>query len=120
SSEKRFKFDHIFGPEDNQEAVFEQTSPLVVSVLDGFNVCTFAYGQTETRKTFTMEGTAENRGVIYRTLEKLFSLSEERSDLMTYEVSVSMLEVYNETIRGLLVKDAKNPANKLEVKQEVQ
>ncbi|GJY55404.1 kinesin-like protein KIN-14S [Tanacetum coccineum] len=68
----------------------------------------------------TMEGTAENRGVIYRTLEKLFSLSEERSDLMTYEVSVSMLEVYNETIRGLLVKDAKNPANKLEVKQEVQ
>nr|GFD14866.1 kinesin-like protein KIN-14S [Tanacetum cinerariifolium] len=31
SSEKRFKFDHIFRPEDNQEAVFEQTSPLVVS-----------------------------------------------------------------------------------------
>ncbi|GKB02836.1 kinesin-like protein KIN-14S [Tanacetum coccineum] len=65
----------------------------------------------------TMEGTAENRGVIYRTLEKLFSLSEERSDLMTYEVSVSMLEVYNETIRGLLVKDAKNPANKRSQKE---
>ncbi|GJZ83169.1 kinesin-like protein KIN-14S [Tanacetum coccineum] len=70
---EQFKFDHIFRPEDNQEAVFEQTSPLVVSLLDVFNVCIFAYGQTGTGKTFTMEGTAENRGVIYRTLEKLFS-----------------------------------------------
>ncbi|GJZ54923.1 F-box protein-like protein [Tanacetum coccineum] len=34
---EQFKFDHIFRPEDNQEAVFEQTSPLVVSLLDGFN-----------------------------------------------------------------------------------
>ncbi|GKE23855.1 kinesin-like protein KIN-14S, partial [Tanacetum coccineum] len=105
------------GPEDNQEAVFEQTSPLVVSVLDGFNVCIFAYGQTGTGKTFTMEGTADNRGVNYRTLEKLFRLSEERSEVMRFELSVSMLEVYNEKIRDLLVEDAKNPAKKLEVIQ---
>nr|GEV11644.1 kinesin-like protein KIFC3 [Tanacetum cinerariifolium] len=98
------------------EAVFEQTSPLVVSVLDGFNVCIFACGQTGTGKTSTMEGTAENRGVNYRTLEKLFSLSEERSDTMRYEMSVSMLEIYNEKIRDLLVKDAKQPAKKLKVK----
>ncbi|GJT69313.1 kinesin-like protein KIN-14S [Tanacetum coccineum] len=82
---EQFKFDHIFRPEDNQEAVFEQTSPLVVSVLDGFNVCIFAYGQTGTGKTFTMEGTAENRGVNYRT----FSLSEERSDTMRLKVMLS-------------------------------
>ncbi|KAJ9535891.1 hypothetical protein OSB04_un000947 [Centaurea solstitialis] len=120
SSKKQFKFDHIFKPEDNQEAVFAQTSPLVVSALDGFNVCIFAYGQTGTGKTFTMEGTSENRGVNYRTLEELFRVSEERSDIMRYELFVSMLEVYNEKIRDLLVEDANQPAKKLEVKQSAE
>ncbi|KAK1440499.1 hypothetical protein QVD17_06327 [Tagetes erecta] len=120
SSKKQFKFDHIFRPEDNQEAVFAQTSPLVVSVLDGFNVCIFAYGQTGTGKTFTMEGTAENRGVNYRTLEELFRVSDERSDIMKYQLFVSMLEVYNEKIKDLLVEDADQPAKKLEVKQSAE
>ncbi|PWA61348.1 P-loop containing nucleoside triphosphate hydrolases superfamily protein [Artemisia annua] len=120
SSKKQFKFDHIFRPEDNQEAVFAQTSPLVVSVLDGFNVCIFAYGQTGTGKTFTMEGTTENRGVNCRTLEELFRVSEERSDITKYQLFVSMLEVYNEKIRDLLVEDADQPAKKLEVKQSAE
>ncbi|KAI7741670.1 hypothetical protein M8C21_005368 [Ambrosia artemisiifolia] len=120
SSRKQFKFDHIFRPEDNQEAVFAQTSPLVVSVLDGFNVCIFAYGQTGTGKTFTMEGSAENRGVNYRTLEELFSVSNERSDIMKYQLFVSMLEVYNEKIKDLLVEDAEHPAKKLEIKQSAE
>jgi kinesin family protein C2/C3 len=55
------------------EAVFVQTKPIVASVLDGYNVCIFAYGQTGTGKTFTMEGSQENRGVNYRTLDELFS-----------------------------------------------
>ncbi|KAK9070716.1 hypothetical protein SSX86_011118 [Deinandra increscens subsp. villosa] len=120
SSEKRFKFDHIFRPEDNQEAVFAQTSPLVVSVLDGFNMCIFVYGQTGTGKTFTMEGTAENRGVNYRTLEELFTVSDKRSDIMRFQLYVSMLEVYNEKIKDLLVEDSNQPAKKLEIKQSAE
>uniref|UniRef100_A0A2N9FRJ6 Kinesin-like protein n=1 Tax=Fagus sylvatica TaxID=28930 RepID=A0A2N9FRJ6_FAGSY len=76
SSKKQFKFDHVFRPEDNQEAVFAQTKPIVTSVLDGYNVCIFGYGQTGTGKRFTMEGTPENRGVNYRTLEELLNLEE--------------------------------------------
>lgn len=75
---------------------------MVVSVLDGYNVCIFAYGQTGTGKTFTMEGTVENRGVNYRTLEELFKVSKERSETFIYSISVSVLEVYNEQIRDLL------------------
>ncbi|XP_052623227.1 kinesin-like protein KIN-14S [Lactuca sativa] len=120
SSKKQFKFDHIFKPEDNQEAVFTQTLPLVVSVLDGFNVCIFAYGQTGTGKTFTMEGTPEHRGVNYRTLEQLFKESEKRSDIMRYELFVSMLEVYNEKIRDLLVEETEHPSKKLEIKQSAE
>ena len=84
----------------------------MTSVLDGYNVCIFAYGQTGTGKTFTMEGTHENRGVNYRTLEELFRISKERSNIMNYELCVSMLEVYNEKIRDLLVENSNQPAKK--------
>lgn len=84
----------------------------MISVLDGYNVCIFAYGQTGTGKTFTMEGTPDNRGVNYRTLEELFKISKERSSTMKYEISVSMLEVYNEKIRDLLVENSDQPPKK--------
>lgn len=83
--------------------VFEDTAPFATSVLDGYNVCIFAYGQTGTGKTFTMEGTNEDRGVNYRTLEQVFHIIKERERICQYEVSVSVLEVYNEQIRDLLV-----------------
>ncbi|XP_027364543.1 kinesin-like protein KIN-14S [Abrus precatorius] len=117
SSKKQFKFDHVFRPEDNQEAVFQQTKPIVISVLDGYNVCIFAYGQTGTGKTFTMEGTPEHRGVNYRTLEELFRITEERQRVIKYDLSVSMLEVYNEKIKDLLVENSTQPMKKLEIKQ---
>ncbi|XP_030506123.2 kinesin-like protein KIN-14S [Cannabis sativa] len=120
SSKKQYKFDHVFRPEDNQETVFTQTKPIVTSVLDGFNVCIFAYGQTGTGKTFTMEGTPENRGVNYRTVEELFRVSEERAGVMRFELFVSMLEVYNEKIRDLLVDNNNQPAKKLEIKQSAE
>ncbi|KAL9142691.1 hypothetical protein ABFS82_14G187300 [Erythranthe guttata] len=120
SSKKQFKFDHVFKPEDNQEDVFVQTLPIVTSVLDGYNVCIFAYGQTGTGKTYTMEGTPDNRGVNYRTLEELFRISKERSGIMRYELLVSMLEVYNEKIRDLLVDNSNQPAKKLEIKQSAE
>ncbi|KAH9690260.1 kinesin-like protein KIN-14R [Citrus sinensis] len=55
STKKFFKFDRVYSPRDEQVDVFADASPLVTSVLDGYNVCIFAYGQTGTGKTFTME-----------------------------------------------------------------
>ncbi|XP_010531348.1 PREDICTED: kinesin-like protein KIN-14A isoform X2 [Tarenaya hassleriana] len=115
SFKKTFKFDRVFTPKDGQVDVFADASPLVVSVLDGYNVCIFAYGQTGTGKTFTMEGTPQNRGVNYRTLEQLFEVAKERRETVSYNISVSVLEVYNEQIRDLL---ATSPGSKkLEIKQ---
>ncbi|XP_058098316.1 kinesin-like protein KIN-14Q isoform X2 [Magnolia sinica] len=116
---KVFKFDSVFSPQVDQADVFEDTAPFATSVLDGFNVCIFAYGQTGTGKTFTMEGTEVARGVNYRTLEELFRIIRERQGLFRYEISVSVLEVYNEQIRDLLAS-ASQPgvaARRLEIRQ---
>ncbi|KAL1833550.1 hypothetical protein ACET3Z_003201 [Daucus carota] len=115
NSKKTFKFDRVYTPKDDQVDVFADASPMVISVLDGYNVCIFAYGQTGTGKTFTMEGTEDNRGVNYRTLEELFNMADERKETFRYNISVSVLEVYNEQIRDLL---ATSPSSKkLEIKQ---
>ncbi|KAL9450117.1 hypothetical protein AB3S75_011945 [Citrus x aurantiifolia] len=115
STKKIFKFDRVYSPRDEQVDVFADASPLVTSVLDGYNVCIFAYGQTGTGKTFTMEGTQQNRGVNYRTLELLFKTAKERKETFTYSISVSALEVYNEQIRDLL--DTSPTSKKLEIRQ---
>nr|GME06320.1 kinesin-like protein KIN-14Q [Ipomoea batatas] len=119
-SKKTFKFDAVFSPQAEQVEVFEDTAPFAASVLDGYNVCIFAYGQTGTGKTFTMEGTKEARGVNYRTLEELFRIIEERNNTFQYEISVSVMEVYNEQIRDLLVSEAQTgvtTTKRLEIKQ---
>lgn len=50
-----------------------------------------------------MEGTEEARGVNYRTLEELFRIIKERQGQYLYEITVSVLEVYNEQIHDLLL-----------------
>ena len=42
STKQSFEFDRVFAPAVGQEEVFEAVQPLVVSVLDGYNVCIFA------------------------------------------------------------------------------
>ncbi|KAF9597572.1 hypothetical protein IFM89_019890 [Coptis chinensis] len=56
-----------------------------------------------------MEGIERNRGVNYRTLEELFKIAKERNKTFAYNISVSVLEVYNEQIRDLL---ANSPTSK--------
>ena len=112
---KTFEFDRVFSPESTQTQVFEDTAPLIASVLDGYNVCIFAYGQTGSGKTYTMEGPAENPGVNSRAINELFRLAGERGEDYEVEISASMLEIYNETIRDLLVPRSAE-TQKLEVR----
>ena len=41
--------DTIFTPKSRQEDVFTESKDLITSVIDGYNVCIFAYGQVRSR-----------------------------------------------------------------------
>ena len=55
-----------------------------------------AYGQTGSGKTFTMIGDDENPGLYFSSLDDLFNKITERKKLIDFEVSVSIVEIYNE------------------------
>ncbi|EOY12618.1 Kinesin 3 isoform 4 [Theobroma cacao] len=101
-----FTFDKVFMPDASQEEVFVEISQLVQSALDGYKVCIFAYGQTGSGKTYTMmgrPGQPEEKGLIPRSLEQIFQTRQAlQPQGWRYEMQVSMLEIYNETIRDLL------------------
>lgn len=98
---KKYEFDQVFDPFTTQEQVFKETRPIVMSCVDGYNVCIVAYGQTSTGKTYTMMGPADNPGVNVRALRELFDICKSR-DNVKYRLTVSMIEIYNETIADLL------------------
>ncbi|CAB9527007.1 Kinesin-like protein [Seminavis robusta] len=106
----RYPFDNVYSPSSAQEDVWEGVAPLIQSAIDGFPVCIFAYGQTGSGKTHTMLGEPGNEGVICRAVNKMFAAKRELEEFSrgTTEVdmSVELLEIYNEQVRDLLVPNA--------------
>ncbi|KAJ9616464.1 tubulin-dependent ATPase kip3 [Cladophialophora chaetospira] len=102
--DQTFGFDRIFDENASQGEVYEATTkPLLDSVLDGYNATVFAYGATGCGKTHTITGTAQQPGVIFSAMRELFERVQESSAEKVTEISLSYLEIYNETIRDLLV-----------------
>lgn len=102
--DQTFGFDRIFDENATQQEVYESTTKnLLDSVLDGYNATVFAYGATGCGKTHTITGTSTDPGIIFLTMQELFDKIAERSDEKHTELSLSYLEIYNETIRDLLV-----------------
>ncbi|KAJ8302055.1 hypothetical protein KUTeg_021042 [Tegillarca granosa] len=107
TGKKLFSFDKVFAMDATQEQIFDDTKPIITSCVDGYNVSLLAYGQTGSGKTFTMMGPENNPGINVRAIKELFTVTQERTETMSYEISVSMIEIYNETIADLLNNEAK-------------
>ncbi|KAK1426096.1 hypothetical protein QVD17_14764 [Tagetes erecta] len=115
-SDKTFCFDKVFGPGSKQKDFYDQVvSPIVKEALEGYNWTIFAYGQTGTGKTYTMEGEGgktkngefhEDVGVIPRAVEQLFNTLEAQN--ADYSMKVTYIELYNEEITDLLAPDEKS------------
>ncbi|CAL9138541.1 unnamed protein product [Musa acuminata var. zebrina] len=112
--DRTFVFDKVFGPASKQKDLFHQAiSPIVNEVLEGYNCTIFAYGQTGTGKTYTMEGGGGRKtkigefpsdaGVIPRAVRQIFDILE--AQCAEYSMKVTFLELYNEEITDLLAPD---------------
>ncbi|CAB3977488.1 kinesin KIF25 [Paramuricea clavata] len=113
---KRFEFERVYEQNATQEFVFEDVSPLLTSLLDGYNVCIMAYGQTGSGKTHTMVGghtlnddieSTETdysmEGIIPRAAREIFRLMADRANQSeSYGMEISVCEIYNNDVRDLL------------------
>ncbi|XP_066259382.1 kinesin-like protein Klp68D [Euwallacea similis] len=100
---KIFTYDVVYDEGSAQQTVYDETiRPLVSSVLEGYNGCVFAYGQTGTGKTYTMEGgDGEEVGIIPRAFEQIWAHIARKTGV-EFLVSVRYMEIYMEEIRDLL------------------
>ncbi|KAE8714380.1 IAA-amino acid hydrolase ILR1-like 6-like [Hibiscus syriacus] len=97
-----YAFDHVFDENCSNSVVYELlTKDIIHAAVDGFNGTAFAYGQTSSGKTFTMNGSSSDPGIIHRAVNDLFQKINTISD-REFLIRVSYMEIYNEEINDLL------------------
>ena len=126
TNERAFVYDKVFGPASEQADLYDSAVvPIVDEVLSGYTCAIFAYGQTGTGKTYTMEGgiagaektyvkggeLAADAGVIPRSVKQIFETLEANGT--EYSVKVTFLELYNEEITDLLGAEVDDNRRKL-------
>ncbi|KAK8800778.1 hypothetical protein WA158_000103 [Blastocystis sp. Blastoise] len=104
-----YDFDNVFAPSTKQEEVFEKVArPVIDDMLLGYNCTIFAYGQTGTGKTYTMEGNFDDPsqyGIIPRSVNYIFQQLSVFNPKQ-YHVKISFLEIYNEELYDLFDEDS--------------
>ncbi|KAL6207963.1 hypothetical protein ACLB2K_018915 [Fragaria x ananassa] len=97
-----YAFDHVFDEMCSNSRVYDLlTKDIIHAVVEGFNGTAFAYGQTSSGKTFTMNGSDTDPGIIHLAVRDVF----ERIHMMSHReflIRVSYMEIYNEEINDLL------------------
>ncbi|XP_069111571.1 kinesin heavy chain-like [Argopecten irradians] len=103
---KLFVFDKVLKPNVSQDYVYETAAkPIVADVLGGYNGTIFAYGQTSSGKTHTMEGVIGDnhmQGIIPRIVQDIFNYIYGMDENLEFHIKVSYFEIYMDKIRDLL------------------
>uniref|UniRef100_A0AAX7TH60 Kinesin-like protein n=1 Tax=Astatotilapia calliptera TaxID=8154 RepID=A0AAX7TH60_ASTCA len=103
---KPYVFDRVLPPNTTQEQVYDQCAKQIVKdVLGGYNGTIFAYGQTSSGKTHTMEGKLHDpqlMGIIPRIARDIFDHIYSMDENLEFHIKVSYFEIYLDKIRDLL------------------
>ncbi|XP_058164292.1 kinesin heavy chain isoform X2 [Dasypus novemcinctus] len=103
---KPYVFDRVFPPNTTQEQVYHACAMQIVKdVLAGYNGTIFAYGQTSSGKTHTMEGKLHDpqlMGIIPRIARDIFNHIYSMDENLEFHIKVSYFEIYLDKIRDLL------------------
>lgn len=106
----------------DQNLVFNDFGiPLLDNAFEGYNVCMFAYGQTGSGKSYSIVGYPGNLGIIPRSCSEIFKRVGEREkdpdNMIKHEITLSMIEIYNEKVQDLLVPPNSRPKDGLLIRQ---
>uniref|UniRef100_A0AAY4CBV6 Kinesin-like protein n=1 Tax=Denticeps clupeoides TaxID=299321 RepID=A0AAY4CBV6_9TELE len=103
---KPYVFDRVLPPNTAQEQVYDSCARQIVrDVLAGYNGTIFAYGQTSSGKTHTMEGKLHDpqlMGIIPRIAQDIFDHIYSMDENLEFHIKVSYFEIYLDKIRDLL------------------
>lgn len=103
---KVYVFDKVLKPNVTQEQVYNSAAKNIVKdVLMGYNGTIFAYGQTSSGKTHTMEGVIgepDLQGIIPRIVNDIFNHIYGMEENLEFHIKVSYFEIYMDKIRDLL------------------
>jgi hypothetical protein len=90
-------FDRVFEPDATSQEVYDASAKQIVqSVIEGVNGTVFAYGQTSSGKTFTMQA------ITVFAVADIFDAIARRTAEREFSLLVSYTEIYNEVIKDLL------------------
>lgn len=117
-----FTYDQAFDENSSTEHVYRSIAqPIVTTACTGRNGTIFAYGQTSSGKTYTMQGAGtiaegasslEGGGIVHMAAQDIFAHIVAHPDRV-FVVRASFLEIYNEEVRDLLQEDGVNGNNKV-------
>ncbi|XP_054470786.1 kinesin heavy chain-like, partial [Anoplopoma fimbria] len=103
---KPYVFDRVLPPNTEQVQVYDTCARQIVKdVLGGYNGTVFAYGQTSSGKTHTMEGSLHDprlMGIIPRISRDIFDHIYSMDENLEFHIKVSYFEIYLDKIRDLL------------------
>ena len=107
TEERHYVFSRVFGAQSTQVDIFDTSvEPLLNRFMQGESCVLFAYGMTNAGKTYTIQGTPQNPGLLPRLVSQLFERMEKEKQIK-WDLQVSMLEIYQEKIFDLLSKNSK-------------
>jgi len=135
--EKKFNFDYSFWSFDgfnveedgyftpiddkyaDQKHVYQTVGTEILdNAWEGYHCCLFAYGQTGSGKSYSMVGYGANKGIVPISCDEIFKRIKNNQDPnKQYEVSVSMIEIYNEKIQDLFCPAAQRPPGGLKLRE---
>lgn len=103
--QQSFTFDSIFKPDQTNNHIFNSViSNICEKSIQGYHGSVFTYGQTSSGKTFTMNGTLSQPGIIPQAINYCFELIQKYAN-REFLFRVSYLEIYNEQVKDLLTTE---------------
>eukprot|EP00405_Crypthecodinium_cohnii_P021973 CAMPEP_0206474398 /NCGR_PEP_ID=MMETSP0324_2-20121206/33464_1 /ASSEMBLY_ACC=CAM_ASM_000836 /TAXON_ID=2866 /ORGANISM="Crypthecodinium cohnii, Strain Seligo" /LENGTH=940 /DNA_ID=CAMNT_0053949565 /DNA_START=1 /DNA_END=2823 /DNA_ORIENTATION=- len=103
----------------DQRYVFETFGQRVLdNAWAGYHCCLFAYGQTGAGKSYSMVGYGQNKGIVPISCEEIFNRVGSNEDPnKRYEICLSMVEIYNETVQDLFIPFDTRPKNGFQIRE---